>query len=48
MARMLTIVDEYTRECLTILAQRRITSQDIIEQLFYLFISRGTPEHVLI
>ena len=36
--RILTIIDEYTRECLTILTQRRITSQDIIEQLFYLFV----------
>jgi putative transposase len=44
--RILTIIDEYTRECLTILTQRRITSQDVIEQLFYLFVFRGTPEYV--
>jgi len=29
--RILTIIDEYTRECLTILTQRRITSEDVIE-----------------
>ena len=46
--RTLTIIDEYTRECLTILTQRRITSQDVIEQLFYLFIFRGAPEYILI
>ncbi len=44
--RILTLIDEYTRECLTILTQRRITSQDVIEQLFYLFIFRGTPEYI--
>ncbi len=44
--RMLTIIDEYTRECLIILAQRQITSQDVIEQLFYLFIFRGTPQYI--
>jgi len=44
--RILTIIDEYTRECLTILTQRRITSQDVIEQLFYLFMFRGTPEYI--
>ena len=44
--RILTIIDEYTRECLTMLTQRRITSQGVIEQLFYLFTFRGTPEHI--
>ena len=44
--RILTIIDEYTRECLTILTQRRITSQDVIDQLFYLFMFRGTPGYI--
>jgi len=44
--RILTIIDEYTRECLVTLSQRRITSQDVIEQLFYLFIFRGTPQYI--
>ena len=44
--RILIVIDEYTRECLTTLSQRRITSQDVIEQLFCLFIFRGTPEHI--
>jgi len=43
---MLTIIDEYTRECLAILAGRRLTSEDVIDQLFNLFILRGTPEHI--
>ena len=32
--RILNIIDEYTRECLAILVKRRITSQDVIDQLF--------------
>ena len=44
--RMLNIVDEYSRECLAILVKRRITSQDVIDQLFELFIFRGIPEHI--
>ncbi len=44
--RMLNIIDEYSRECLRILVKRNITSQDIINQLFELFIFRGIPEHI--
>ena len=44
--RMLTIIDEYTRECLAILVERCLTSEDVIDQLFNLFILRGIPEHI--
>ena len=44
--KILNIIDEYTRECLTILVKRRITSQDVIDQLFELFILRGISEHI--
>ncbi len=44
--RILTLIDEYTREYLAILVDRRITSQNVIDQLFYLFILRGTPEYI--
>jgi len=44
--RMLTILDEYTRECLAILVARHITSQAVIDQLFHLFLFRGIPEHI--
>lgn len=44
--RILTIIDEYTRECLGILVDRRITSQDVIGKLFQLFVFRGVPEHI--
>jgi len=44
--KMLTIIDEYTRECLAIMVERRITSQDVIDQLFNLIVFRGIPEHI--
>ena len=44
--RMLNIIDEYTRECLAILVKRHVTSQDVIDRLFELFIFRGIPEHI--
>jgi hypothetical protein len=39
--RILTLIDEYTRECLTLKVARRLGSQDILGQLGYLFIYRG-------
>jgi len=44
--RMLTVIDEYTRECLAIVVDRRLRSTDVIEVLAELFIRRGTPEHI--
>ena len=44
--RMLNLIDEYTRECVAILVKRRITAQDVIDQLFQLIIFRGIPEHI--
>ena len=44
--KILTIIDEYTRESLTMLVSRRITSQEVIDKLFDLFILRGIPEHI--
>ena len=44
--RILTMIDEYTRECLGLLVDRRLTSQDVIDQLFHLFVFRGIPEHI--
>ena len=41
--RILTLIDEYTRECLTLKVARRLRSQDVLEQLGYLFIYRGLP-----
>jgi len=44
--RILSILNEYTRECLAILVERHITSQDVIDQLYDLFLLRGVPEHI--
>ncbi len=44
--KILNIIDEYTRECLAILIARKIKYQDVIDLLFWLFISRGVPAHI--
>ena len=44
--RIFVIIDEYTRECLSLFANRRIRSQDVLDQLYELSISRGTPEYI--
>jgi len=44
--RILTVIDEYTRECLDIVVGRRLTSLDVIETLAKLFMRRGLPEHI--
>ena len=44
--RLLTIVDEYTRECLAIDVARRMSSEDVLERLTWLFITRGVPAHI--
>ncbi len=44
--RMLTIMDEYTRECLAIDVERHLTSESVLERLADLFIARGTPDFI--
>ena len=44
--RILTVLDEYTRECLAMRVDRHISSQDVIDQLYELFLLRGVPEHI--
>jgi transposase InsO family protein len=44
--KMLNIIDEYTRECLAILVDRHLTSEDVINQLYHLFLFRGVPKHI--
>ena len=43
---MLTVIDEYSRECLSIDVARRLKSDDVLERLMDLFIHRGIPEHL--
>ena len=44
--RVLNIIDEFTRENLNSKVNRKISSQDVIDELFNLFIFRGIPEHI--
>ena len=44
--RMLTVIDEFTRECLAIDVSRRLTSEDVLERLSDLFVRRGVPEYI--
>jgi putative transposase len=44
--RMLTVMDEYTRECLAIDVARQLNSEDVLDRLAQLFVDRGTPRHI--
>jgi len=44
--KILSIIDEYTRECLAILISRKVRNQDVIDLLFRLFIFRSMPVHI--
>jgi putative transposase len=44
--RILNIIDEYTRECLSMRVDRTITALDVIETLKDLFVTRGIPDHI--
>ena len=44
--RMLTVIDEHTRECLSIDVARRLSSEDVLERLSDLFIRCGVPDYI--
>jgi transposase InsO family protein len=44
--RMLTVIDEFTRECLAIDVARKLKSDDVLERLSDLFVRRGVPGHI--
>ncbi len=44
--KWLSIVDEYTRECLALRVNRGVTSEDVIDTLAELFAIRGVPNHI--
>lgn len=44
--KMLTIIDEHTRECLAIEVSRKLNSMDVIDKLADLFIFRGIPKYI--
>ncbi len=43
---MLTVVDEFTRECLAIKVERKLNSTHVLEVLAELFLHRGPPAHI--
>ena len=44
--RMLTVIDEYSRECLAIHVQRKLRSDDVLAVLTELFQCHGPPDHI--
>lgn len=44
--RILTVVDEYTRECLALKADYRLKADDVMGVLTDLLIAKGTPDHI--
>lgn len=44
--RILTVIDEYSRESLATEVQRRFSSMDVVEVLTSLFLKRGLPVHI--
>lgn len=44
--RMLTVIDEHSRECLAIQVKRKLNSQDVLHVLCKLFVRHGPPEHI--
>ena len=44
--RLLVVIDEYSRECLAIRADRHIRAVDVIETLMELMVTRGVPEQI--
>lgn len=44
--KWLSVVDEFTRECLTLKVARNVTSEDVIDALAELFAMRGVPRHI--
>jgi putative transposase len=44
--RPLVVVAEFTRECLSIDVERRLSSDDVLERLAWLMATRGVPKHI--
>ena len=44
--RILTIIDEYSRECLALVVARRLRSDDVLQTLTDLFVAHGPPAYI--
>jgi hypothetical protein len=43
---MLTVIDEFSRECLAIVVARRLRADDVLQVLADLFVEREPPDHI--
>jgi transposase InsO family protein len=44
--KILTVIDEYSRECLAIVTERNLKSDDVLDCLTEMFIRHGAPEYI--
>ena len=44
--RMLTVIDEFTRECHAIRVARKLRLDDVIHAMTELFVLHGPPKHI--
>ena len=44
--RMLTVIDEFTRQCLAIVVDRKLNSDNVLHCLTDLFVQHGPPNHI--
>ncbi len=44
--KMMPVVDEYSRECLSIEVERSITAKEVVKTLATLFVQRGEPAFI--
>ena len=44
--RMLTVIDEFTRQCLAIPVDRKLNSESVLECIAGLFVKHGPPDHI--
>ena len=44
--KLLTVLDEHTRECLAVVVARKIRSHDVLDVLADLFVRHGPPEYL--
>ena len=43
---MLTVIDEFTRRCMAVVAERRLNSDNVLHCLTELFVQHGPPDHI--
>ncbi len=44
--RMLTVIDEFTRQCLVIPVERKLNSESVLDCVAELFVKHGPPDHI--